>query len=56
MVDEVLCHIEFFKTDDGYIARMTSELGGRREYYAPSFDDVLDQVMIELQQEFESMM
>jgi|Deesub1362A_J573_1020465.scaffolds.fasta_scaffold23653_2 hypothetical protein len=53
-MEELLCSIEFMVTDDGiYVVRLRSPLGGVREYKGSSFDEVLDDVMIEIQQEFE---
>ena len=52
-MEEVLCNLEFYVEEDGeYIARMYSELGGKREYRGPTLDNVLAQVMMELQEEF----
>src|SRR5439155_17365096 len=36
------------------ISRIQSELGGMREYRSSSFEEVLEQVVIDLQEEFES--
>ncbi len=52
----MLCSIEFLEEGDVFIARLQSPLGGVREYRGASFDEVLDQVMIELQQEFEGVL
>jgi len=35
-------------------ARVQSELGGLREYRSESFEEVLEQVIIDLQEEFET--
>ena len=55
-VEEVLCTIEFLEENGVFVARLQSPLGGLREYRGSSFDEVLDQVMIELQQEFEGVL
>ena len=48
-----MCTIEFAEEESVFVAKLQSPLGGVREYRSASFDEVLDQVMIELQQEFE---
>ena len=55
-MEELLCTIEFIEENSTFIAKLQSPLGGLREYRGSSFDEVLDQVMIELQQEFESVL
>ncbi len=55
-VEERLCSIEFLEDGNVFIAKLQSPLGGVREYRGASFDEVLDQVMIELQQEFEGVL
>ncbi len=55
-MEELLCTIEFVEEDDMFVAKLQSPLGGLREYRSASFDEVLDQVMIELQQEFEGVL
>ncbi len=53
-MEESLVNVEFLKSSSNYIARIQSELGGLREYRAGSFEEVLEQVIIDLQEEFES--
>ncbi|MFQ5909307.1 MAG: hypothetical protein ACE5IJ_01125 [Thermoplasmata archaeon] len=52
-MEELLCNIEFLKDASTYLARVQSELGGLREYRSSSFEEVLEQVIIDLQEEFE---
>ncbi len=52
-MEESLVNVEFLKSSSNYIARIQSELGGLREYRAGSFEEVLEQVIIDLQEEFE---
>jgi hypothetical protein len=51
-MEETLCNVEFLKNT--YIARVQSDLGGMREYRSSSFEEVLEQVIIDLQEEFET--
>ena len=53
-MEESLCNIEFLKKASTYLARVQSELGGLREYRSNTFEEVLEQVIIDLQEEFES--
>lgn len=53
-MEEVLCNIELIKENVDYIAKIQSDLGGLREYKSPNFEEVLEQLMIDLQEEFES--
>lgn len=51
-MQELICNIEFDKEDDEFVARLRTEMGGLREYTGVTFEDVLNLVMIELQEEF----
>jgi hypothetical protein len=53
-MEETLCNIEFLKSNSTYVARVQSDLGGVREYRSSSLEEVLEQVIIDLQEEFET--
>ena len=53
-MEETLCNVEFLKGPKAFIARVESDLGGTREYRSESFEEVLEQVILDLQEEFES--
>jgi len=53
-MEETLCNVEFIKENNNYIARVQSEIGGLREYQSVSLEEVLEQVIIDLQEEFET--
>jgi hypothetical protein len=53
-MEESICSIEFVRDADVFIARVQSELGGLREFRAGSLEEVLEQVILELQDEFEN--
>ena len=55
-MEEILCNIEFLEENGVFIAKLQSPLGGLRVNRDISFEEVLDQVMIELQQEFEGVL
>ena len=51
-MEELLCNIEFEKDEKGYTARLRTDMGGLREYTGLTLEDVLNEVVIELQEEF----
>lgn len=51
-MQELICNIEFDKEDDSYLAKLRTEMGGLREYSGRTFEEVLNQVMMELEEEF----
>src|SRR5439155_24825130 len=53
-MEESLVNVEFLKSSNNFIARIQSELGGMREYRTSSFEEVLEQVVIDLQEAFDS--
>ena len=48
-MEEVLCNVELVKV------KIQSDLGGVREYRSMSFEEVLEQLVQDLQEEFESL-
>src|SRR4030043_192373 len=52
-MEEPLCNVEFLKSNSTYLARVQSDLGGMREYRSGSLEEILEQVIIDLQEEFE---
>lgn len=53
-MEELICSVEFLRGPAELVARVSSEAGGVREYRAPSVDAVIEQVINDLQEEFES--
>ena len=53
-MEESFCSIEFLKDASVYVARVQSEIGGIREFRGNVLEEILDQVFMELQEEFES--
>lgn len=54
-MEEILCTIEFLMDKKNFVAKLNSDIGGLREYKSSTFDELLSQVMIELQEEFEGL-
>ncbi|GGM78996.1 hypothetical protein GCM10007108_16490 [Thermogymnomonas acidicola] len=52
LMEELICDIEFDQDGDMYYARLRTEMGGLREYSGRTFEEVLNQVMLELEEEF----
>ncbi|MGI0071794.1 MAG: hypothetical protein ACRECT_07000 [Thermoplasmata archaeon] len=53
-MEEFICSVEFLRGPAELVARVSSEAGGVREYRNPSVGSVIDQVINDLQEEFES--
>jgi hypothetical protein len=53
-VEEFICSVEFLRGTAELVARVSSEAGGVREYRGPTSGAVIDQVINDLQEEFES--
>jgi len=52
-MEESICRIELEIEDKIYIAKVQTDMGGPREYQSRRFDGLLNQLMSELQAEFE---
>ena len=50
-MQELICNIEFSREDDEFVAKLRTEMGGLREYTGKSFDEVMNQIMLELEEE-----
>ena len=53
-MEEFICSVEFLRGPSDLLARVSSEAGGVREYRALDTGRVIDQVVNDLQEEFES--
>jgi len=53
VLEEALCNIKISKSFSHYTAKIQTELGGLREYRGKTFEGVLEQMVIDLQEEFE---
>ncbi len=53
-MEEFICSVEFLRGPADLLARVSSEAGGVREYRASDPGNVIDQVVNDLQEEFES--
>ncbi len=53
-MEELLCKIEFQKDGNTIVAKLQTDMGGLRVYKDSTFEQVLSEVMLELQDEFEN--
>jgi len=53
-MEEFICSVEFLRGPDDVLARVSSEAGGVREYRGVTAGAVIEQVINDLQEEFES--
>lgn len=52
-MEERLSSIEILKREDTFIAHVVSQLGGKREYKSKIFENLLEQILFDLREEFQ---
>lgn len=52
-MDESLCNIQIMRESSNFVVKIQTELGGIREYKSKSFEGVLQQMLIDIQEEFD---
>ncbi|AGI47053.1 hypothetical protein TALC_00038 [Thermoplasmatales archaeon BRNA1] len=52
-MEEHLCNVEIVKDNNNFVARIQSDFGGTREYKSNNFEEVLEQLYSDLQEEFD---
>ncbi|MEM0129919.1 MAG: hypothetical protein QW100_01535 [Thermoplasmatales archaeon] len=53
-MEELLVHFDIFKDGSKFIAKVKSEMGGLREFSARNMDKLMEEVIIDISQEFEN--
>ncbi|MBR4504408.1 MAG: hypothetical protein IKP20_05505 [Candidatus Methanomethylophilaceae archaeon] len=53
-MEEVLCNVELVKENNDFVVKIQSDLGGIREYRSVQFEEVLEQLVQDMQEEFET--
>ncbi|MFA5772480.1 MAG: hypothetical protein WC974_07100 [Thermoplasmata archaeon] len=53
-MEESLCHIEILRRSNTFVIKVQTDVGGVREYRSGNFEEVLEQLMLDLQEEFET--
>lgn len=54
-MEELLVHFDFYLEDSKYVAKVKSEMGGLREFSARNIDKLMEQVIIDISEEFENL-
>ncbi len=54
LLEEDLCHVQITKDEKYFVAKVQTSLGGYREYRGKTIDKVLEQMIDDLQEEFDS--
>jgi len=52
-MEESLCNVKVMKDNNNFVARIQSDFGGTREYKSSNFEEVLEQIYSDLQEEFD---
>ena len=53
-MEEILCNVELVKENNDFVVKIQSDLGGVREYRSTIFEEVLDQMVQDMSEEFEN--
>ena len=53
-MEESLCTIEIAKENDSFVVHISSDYGGNRDIKSKNFEEVLEQMAMELQEEFDT--
>lgn len=53
-MEESLANIQIAKDSSRFVVKIQTELGGLREYKAKTFEGALQQMLLDLQEEFEA--
>lgn len=54
-MEELLCSIEIIKENNVFTAKIQSDYGGSREYSSTNIEDVVEQFVMDIQEEFETL-
>lgn len=52
-MEENICNIQIMRDSSSFVVKIQTEVGGLREYKAKSFEAVLQQMLIDVQEEFD---
>lgn len=53
-MEELLVHFDIFSENMKFVAKVKSEMGGLREFTARNIDKLMEQVIIDVSEEFEN--
>ena len=54
-MEENICNIQIMRDSSSFVVKIQTEVGGLREYKAKSFEAVLQQMLIDVQEEFDGL-
>jgi len=54
-LEENICNIQIMRDSSSFVVKIQTEVGGLREYKAKSFEAVLQQMLIDVQEEFDGL-
>jgi hypothetical protein len=54
-MEELLVHFDFYLDGPKYVAKVKSEMGGLREFSARNIEKLMEQVIIDISEEFENL-
>lgn len=52
-MEESLCNIQIMRESSSFVVKIQTELGGIREYKSKNFEGVLQQMLTDIQEEFD---
>jgi hypothetical protein len=55
LMEELLVHFDIYAENSKFIAKVKSEMGGLREFTARNIDKLMEQVIIDVSEEFENL-
>ena len=53
LLEESLCNIQIMRESSSFVVKIQTELGGIREYKSKNFEGVLQQMLTDIQEEFD---
>jgi len=54
-MEELLVHFDIYLDNKKYVAKVKSEMGGLREFSARNIEKLMEQVIVDISEEFENL-
>ncbi len=54
-MEELLVHFDIYSENSKFVAKVKSEMGGLREFTARNIDKLMEQVIIDVSEEFDNL-
>jgi hypothetical protein len=55
LMEELLVHFDIYLDNKKYVAKVKSEMGGLREFSARNIEKLMEQVIVDISEEFENL-